>query len=154
MRSNHTDPNNPRVHYFGFQPFRDNFALCGDVQEVIDEVARDRNAIGFIAFTGRLPKEVRALPLAEKPDAPYVAPRLEPVPQKEYPLSTPILLHVHPSASQTTREFAQWAASSAGAEILAKVAGDDASVTSPATTRPDSPASGRPQPTSGMDRRP
>lgn len=116
-------PGERGVRSSGFYPFRDNFALCSDAQDVIDEIARDRNGVGFITFTGRLPKEVRVLPLAEKAGDAFVTPKLEPVAQKDYPLGLPILLHVHPSASKTVRDFAQWASGPAGTEVMRQVSG-------------------------------
>lgn len=104
-----------RVIASGWYRFRDNFALCADAREVIDEIAADRNGIGFVVFTGQLPKGVRVLPLSEKPGGDFVTPKLTPVAQKEYALSLPILLHLHPAASQTTRDFARWAGSRAAA---------------------------------------
>jgi hypothetical protein len=116
-------PGEPGSWRDGEYPFRDNFALCADAREVIDEIARDRNGIGLITFTGQLPKEVRLLPLAEKPGAAFVTPKLEPVAQQDYPLCLPILLHVHPLASQSVRDFVQWASGSAGTEVLRRVSG-------------------------------
>lgn len=153
--TNRSEPGSPGVRYGGFDIFRDNLALCADAQEVIDEVARDRNGIGFITFAGRLPKEVRALRLAEKLGAPYVAPRLEPVTQREYPLGSPVLLHLHPSATQTTRDFARWAASAAGTKVLATACGYDAATPpankdprgNPPATKPAIPATKPSRPT-------
>lgn len=102
----------------GTYPFRDNFALCADAEEVIDEIAGDRNGVGFITFTGRLPGTVRVLPLAVKAGDAFVTPKLTPVAQAEYPLSLPILLHVHPAVSPTVRDFARWASGPAGREVM------------------------------------
>lgn len=108
-------PGSPGVLASGWYPFRDNFALCADAREVLDEIAADPNGIGFVVFAGQLPKGVRVLPLSEKPGGDFVTPKLAPVAQKEYALSLPILLHVHPAASPTTRSFARWAGSRAAA---------------------------------------
>ena len=120
-------------------------------------MARDRNGIGFVTLTGPLPKEVRALPLAEKPDASYVTPKLAPVAQTEYPLGVPVVLHVHPAASQTTKDFARWATSPAGAASLAGVSGygapDPSAVTSGGgDSRPTSSTSKSAFPASGPSR--
>ena len=116
-------PGQSGVRSTGYYPFRDNFALCPDAEEVIEEIVRDRNGIGFIAFTGKLPEGVRIVPLAKTAKGPFIAPKLKPVAQADYPLRETITLHVHPSASATMRDFVKWTSGRASIDVLLKIPG-------------------------------
>jgi ABC-type phosphate transport system substrate-binding protein len=113
----------PGARITGYYPFRDNFALCADAEDVIQEVARDRNGIGFIAFMGKLPEGVRIVPLAKKTTGPFIAPNMNGNPQADYPLQETITLHVHPSASAPFHDFAKWVSGPVGVKTLHKIPG-------------------------------
>jgi ABC-type phosphate transport system substrate-binding protein len=88
--------------------------------QVIAEVAKDAMAIGYCLMPpdGQVPEGVRFVPVVPQSGDKPVAPTLENVLLDKYPLQHTFSLLVHPDASETTREFVEFACSKEVASII------------------------------------
>lgn len=107
----------------GTEDFRENLGLCFDASELIEAIAKDANGIGLVCYAGPLPKEVRPVAIVTDKSFPKenaekdtskelqhaIMPRMDTALQKDYPLSQPVILHLHPQAGQAARVFFSWA---------------------------------------------
>lgn len=102
--------------------FRDDLVVCETAEEVLKKVRRDRNGLGFFAFGGELTERdlqgVKVLPVAAKEGGEAVAPTLESVIDRTYPLSEPVFLYVHPNAPKEAWEFCKFATGPEAAKIV------------------------------------
>ena len=60
---------------------------------------------------------MKALPIAESEDGPFVAPSTEPIIQEDYPLSEYVVLYLKPGAPELAREFCEFAVGEEGSKI-------------------------------------
>jgi ABC-type phosphate transport system substrate-binding protein len=88
--------------------------------QVIAEVAKDAMAIGYCLMPpdGQVPEGVRFVPVVPPTGDKPVAPTLENVLLDKYPLQHTFSLLVRPDASETTKEFVQFACSKEAASII------------------------------------
>lgn len=104
-----------------YYTYREDIQSCRGAGDVIQKVQKDQNAVGFILYHGqKVPSGVKLLAIGENDQGPFVVPAQGPLIQKDYPLSEPLVLYLHPKAPRLAKEFCEFAASKDGAEIIGK----------------------------------
>ena len=100
-----------------FYTFRADMVVCPSPETIVRKVARNSRAIGTLLWEGDRLHGVKAVPIAETADGPFVAPSTEPIIQEDYPLSEYVVLYVKPDAPELAREFCEFAVGKEGSEI-------------------------------------
>jgi ABC-type phosphate transport system substrate-binding protein len=102
--------------------FRDDIVACADAREVIANVRKDRNGLGFFVvgevLTEQMLRGVKVLPVAAMEGGQPIAPTLETVVDGTYPLSEPVTLYVHPNAPKEAWDFCKFATGPEAAKIV------------------------------------
>ena len=100
-----------------FYAFRTDMEVCPSPATIVRKVARNPRAIGTLLWKGNRLRGVKAVPIAEDQDGPFVAPSTEPIIQEDYPLSEYVVLYVKPDAPELAREFCEFAVGEEGSKI-------------------------------------
>lgn len=100
-------------------PFAPGIAAVESSQEMVERVASDRSALGYVSF-GHVNASVRMLALASTPGRRAITPSLESVQSGNYPLSRALYLYLRSDASPDARAFVELALSDAGQALAAE----------------------------------
>ncbi|MFP4029384.1 MAG: substrate-binding domain-containing protein [Candidatus Brocadiia bacterium] len=103
-----------------FYVYRDDMKVQRSRGAIVGKIAREPNAIGTVLWEGRRLPGVKPLAIAKTEEGKAIAPGLEPIIQKDYPLSEYIALYLWPGASPPAREFCEFAVGKKASEIAAK----------------------------------
>lgn len=91
--------------------------LSTSSQTIHDEVASNPNAVGYVGLA-YIEEDVKALAVAETPEGPFVAPTVETVMNRTYPISRPLYVYTDGAPEGATKEFLEFALSPAGQALV------------------------------------
>jgi phosphate transport system substrate-binding protein len=99
--------------------FGANVASIEKTAQIVDLVARDVNAIGYVSLAQVTP-DVRALPLSTQPNGAAVAPSQQTIRDGSYPFTRPLVLYLRPDSGQDAHALVDFAISKDGQAIVEK----------------------------------
>ena len=91
--------------------------LSTSSQTIHDEVASNPNAVGYVGLA-YIEEDVKALSVAETPQGPFVAPSVETVMDRTYPISRPLYVYTDGEPEGMTKEFLEFALSPTGQSLV------------------------------------
>lgn len=81
--------------------------LLPSSEGIIAEVSQNPNAIGYDGL-GYVTEAVKVLPVARRPESPFVVPSTETVRDKTYPIARDLFIYTHFSPSASVRAYLAW----------------------------------------------
>jgi phosphate transport system substrate-binding protein len=87
-------------------------------KDVVDQVAKTPSAIGYSGLSYGKGAPVRMVPVKKADDQPAVAPSIDSVLDKSYPISRPLFMYTIGEAHDATKAYLDWIVSDAGQRVL------------------------------------
>ncbi|MDD3927096.1 MAG: phosphate ABC transporter substrate-binding protein, partial [bacterium] len=101
----------------GPEEYGNNVLLLPSSQAIVDEVAQSADAIGYIGL-GYLSDKVKSVAVAGSKEADYVAPSVDNVRSKAYPISRSLLMYTNGAPQGAIKDFIDYVLSPEGQKIV------------------------------------
>lgn len=97
--------------------FANDILMMPSTQAIVEEVASNPEAIGYIG-AGYLNKKMKAVPVAEDENSPYIMPEINNMKDKSYPISRPLYFYTNGKPKGRLKEFIDFVLSGKGQKTV------------------------------------